>query len=452
MHWSKVIIASLASSPSFAQQQQRLGGPELVDHGVEMVSEGKIFDDASEGGWEAGSRNFEVDQQDGADASDEQDIEKNVEDAAVFEPESLPQVDENGFFDLAPHLDPEYLAQLTAADRSGLFGYIGNDVEQVNRRLGSTQCKDKTTFILEIETDSDSPGDNYFKVFYNGNQVMKKGPFSNAAHFYAGMCVPAGELKVEATDSRRDGMRNGSYKVYLDGSLAARNPGSNSWSNRVHTFTMPYTAGAQSSNSNPDPTKMPTRQPSPNPTPMPNSVISGRNTCFETRNDEETDYLAAHNSRRLKYHNFFQKEYRPLQWSQELADESKNYAEELVKKKDLEHDPDNRGRHGENLAKNCGSGSWGLEKTADEVLKRWVDNEHKKTNYNEKLHYTAALWRSTEHVGCGTAAKDMGNGETCRVQVCRYQKPPNCSINQETYLEKMLRDNYNCSPGVPVNC
>lgn len=89
MHWSKVIIASLASSPSFAQQQQRLGGPELVDHGVEMVSEGKIFDDASEGGWEAGSRNFEVDQQDGADASDEQDIEKNVEDAAVFEPESV---------------------------------------------------------------------------------------------------------------------------------------------------------------------------------------------------------------------------------------------------------------------------------------------------------------------------------------------------------------------------
>lgn len=44
MYWSKIIIASLAASPTFARRQ-RLGGPALLDN-VEMVSEGKIFDNA----------------------------------------------------------------------------------------------------------------------------------------------------------------------------------------------------------------------------------------------------------------------------------------------------------------------------------------------------------------------------------------------------------------------
>eukprot|EP00985_Skeletonema_marinoi_P006483 scaffold2803_cov96-Skeletonema_marinoi.AAC.4 len=156
MYWSKVIIASLVASPSFARQQ-RLGGPALLYH-VEMVSEGTVFDEQPLA--QFSSRTLVADQQDGvdADAYDGQDMFNN--DDGVDEPESVmssvhmmcslciscsnahqtiraciltkqfTQVDENGFFDLAPHLDPEFLSQLTDEDRSGLIGYIGDDAEQ----------------------------------------------------------------------------------------------------------------------------------------------------------------------------------------------------------------------------------------------------------------------------------------------------------------------------------
>ena len=85
MYWSKVIIASLVASPSFARQQ-RLGGPALLDH-VEMVSEGTVFDEQPLA--QFSSRTLVADQQDGvdADAYDGQEIENN--DDGVDEPESV---------------------------------------------------------------------------------------------------------------------------------------------------------------------------------------------------------------------------------------------------------------------------------------------------------------------------------------------------------------------------
>jgi len=85
MYWSKVIIASLVASPSFARQQ-RLGGPALLDH-VEMVSEGTVFDEQPL--TQFSSRTLVADQQDGvdADAYDGQDIDNN--DDGVDEPESV---------------------------------------------------------------------------------------------------------------------------------------------------------------------------------------------------------------------------------------------------------------------------------------------------------------------------------------------------------------------------
>mmetsp|Transcript_24730 Transcript_24730/g.42099 ORF Transcript_24730/g.42099 Transcript_24730/m.42099 type:complete len:456 (+) Transcript_24730:109-1476(+) len=455
MYWSKVIIASLVASPSFARQQ-RLGGPALLDH-VEMVSEGTVFDEQPL--TQFSSRTLVADQQDGvdADAYDGQDIDNN--DDGVDEPESFTQVDENGFFDLAPHLDPEFLSLLTDEDRSGLFGYIGDDAElEVARHLGQTtnRCGDKRMFILAIVADRTNPGDNVFKVFFNGRQVMKKGPFNNAVQVFAGMCVPAGELKVEATDYTGDGMQDGSYRVEIDGEIVASNPGTDSWDTIVHTFDTSVSStssNTSSSNNNPNPADQTTSPPSRNPTPAPNA-ITGRGTCFEPRTDEEDDYLDEHNARRMEYHSFHGADYKPLQWSNDLADSAAEYAEDLLQyccTSTLVHDKTNGGSFGENLASNCGSGSWGQKPSADNILKRWVDDEHDRPNYLNKRHYTQALWRGTERVGCGVAEKDMGNDRTCHMQVCRYHKPGNCGANQSNYLEMMLADSSGCQ-GTPVDC
>lgn len=453
MYWSKVIIASLVATPSFARQQ-RLGGPALEDH-VEMVGDGIVFDESPS--TQFSSRNLEVDQQDGADAyaveesskHDEQDAEKNDEDAAVFETEYFHQADEDGFFDLAPHLDPDIHSLLSDEDRSGLFDYTGEDGDQKDaRHLGLTNnpcsAKGKKLFLLKVVVDTKSPGDNTFTVYLNNNVVMRKGPFEQAAQLRFGFCVSKGKLlRVEAEDKGKDGMRNGSYEVTLDGAVVARSPDSDKWSKLVHTF---------STSSTPDTTDVSTSRPTRKPTPAPFS-ISGRNTCYEPRTSEEMDYLAEHNGRREKYHRAYGVDYKPLKWSNDLAKSSASYADKLLNyccTSKLPHDSNNRGSFGENLASSCGSGSWGKKPAATNILNRWVENEHNR-NYLGKLHYTQVLWRGTTHVGCGVAEKDMGNGYTCHMQVCRYQKPGNCGTNASNYKAKMLADSSGCG-AVDVDC
>lgn len=307
-------------------------------------------------------------------------------------------------------------------------------------------------FVLTIEADSEYPEDNEFTVFFNEMQVMKKGPFNSAVRVYAGMCLPAGQLKVVVTDDRGDGMKHGTYEVSLDGAVVG-SPASGNWSRLVHNIdTSSSTSGTTSSGNNPNPTDRPTRQP----TPAPND-IGGRNTCFEPRTDEEKDYLDEHNASREEYHTFHGADYKPLQWSNDLADSAASYANDLLQyccvPGGLKHDDTNNGKFGENLASNCGASNsdWGRKPHARNILNRWVDMEHSKESYVNKRHYTQALWRGTEQVGCGVAERDMGNNKMCHMQVCRYQKPGNCGANQSNYLEKMLADFSGCS-GAPVDC
>ena len=350
-----------------------------------------------------------------------------------------------GFFDLAPHLEPEYLAGLTAEDRRDLFGYIGKDAEQATRQLGQNQCNNyKKRFILEIKTDENRPADNIFKAHFNGNRVMKKGPFSSGGVTTVfGMCLPEGKLVVTAIDRQGDGMKDGSYIIALDGYVVAASPGSGSWSRRVHTFDIATASASSPQSSHSNPTNRPT--------PEHNDFISGRSTCFAPRTNEEYDYWIEHNARRQTYHSMFGVDFRPLGWSNDLADDSARYANELLQfccTKTLIHDKNNI-YHGENLASSCGTG--GAKKSADDVLSRWVDNEHIEDDYRNKLHYTQVLWRATSLVGCHTAVREMGDGRTCQMQVCRYYRPGNCGVNQNNYLTEMLKDDTNCN-GSPVYC
>ncbi len=374
--------------------------------------------------------------------------------AACIHTEQFHQADEDGFFDLAPHLDPDILSSLSDEDRSGLFDYTGEDGDQKDaRHLGLTNnpCSKpgKKLFLLKVVVDTMKPGDNTFKVFVNGVKRIERGSFEKATPTLAvGFCVSEENLKnvrVVAIDKGNDGMGNGSYEVIIDGVVFARSPDSDEkWSRRVHNNF--------GTSAKPDTTDVSTSRPTRKPTPAPFS-ISGRNTCYEPRTSEEMDYLAEHNVRREKYHRNYGVDYKPLTWSNDLADDSASYADRLLKyccTNKLPHDSTNGGSFGENLASSCGSGSWGKKPAATKILSRWVENEHNK-NYFGKLHYTQVLWRGTKHVGCGVAEKDMGDGYTCHMQVCRYQKPGNCGTNESNHLAKMLADSSRCG-AVDVDC
>lgn len=426
MHLTEAVIAaSLIVSPSFAQQRQRLGRPEsLLDNvdNIILVSKGKTFDEDVGEGLMFSGRHFDSELEEGAD------------DSKLLQQIQLQQ-------DVVDNEEEE-----------------GTDVAQAARQLSQSQCSNnKHKFVLEITTDENTPGDNVFKVHFNGSRVMKKGPFSRGGVTTTfGMCLSQGKLVVTAIDRRGDGMSDGTYRITIDGNDVAGAPDSEQWGRRVHTFnigsssmsaTSAYSGSnrvsAQSSYSNSNPTNRPTEKQ--------NDYISGRSTCFAPRTSEEYDYWVEHNARRRKYHSMYGVDFKPLGWSNELADESTRYANELLQfccTSTLKHDETNI-HHGENLASSCGTRPGA--KSADEVVSRWVENEHQLENYREKLHYTQVLWRSTSLVGCGVAQRSMDDGRTCQMQVCRYHKPGNCGLDQNNWLNEMLKDDTRCV-GSPVYC
>lgn len=423
MHLTEAIIAaSLIVSPSFAQQRQRrLGRPEsLLDNVDSIVSEGKTFDEDVDEGLMFSGRHLDSELEEGADDHKLQQIQ-------------LPQ-------DVVDYDEEE-----------------DTDVTQTARQLSQSQCSNnKHKFVLEITTDENTPSDNVFKIHLNGSRVMKKGPFSRGGVTTTfGMCLSEGTIVVTAIDRRGDGMSDGTYRISIDGNVVDGAPDSEQWASRVHTFnigsssmstTSAYSGSnrlsAQSSYSNSNPTNRPTEKQ--------NDYISGRSTCFAPRTSEEYDYWVEHNARRRKYHSMYGVDFKPLGWSNELADESSRYANELLQfccTSTLKHDETNE--HGENLASSCGTRPGA--KSADEVVSRWVENEHQLENYREKLHYTQVLWKSTSLVGCGVAQRSMDDGRTCQMQVCRYHKPGNCGLDQNNWLNEMLKDDTRCT-GSPVYC
>ena len=180
----------------------------------------------------------------------------------------------------------------------------------------------------------------------------------------------------------------------------------------------------------------------------------------EGMNSRDWEYLLAHNARRQDYHtrctkNYCGKKYRPLKWSSGLAQDALVYARTL-----LDTCEDTGIKHasgieqGENLAKNKGFGSWGQEYPADNIVKRFVDNEANWA-WTKNAHLTQALWYATRYLGCAEASKTMDNGATCRMQVCRYAKAGNCEMgkynsqNWPNHEIPMMMDDSFCGPVCP---
>ena len=175
--------------------------------------------------------------------------------------------------------------------------------------------------------------------------------------------------------------------------------------------------------------------------------------------ERDCEWWWAHNYRRMDWHtrctdHYCDKNARHLRWSSSLEAHARDYAGRLLDTCDetgIKHDVTDQG---ENLAKNKGGGSWGALYPADNIVKRFVDNEEY-WGWNANAHLTQAMWYSSRYVGCAESVKTMSDGTTCRMQVCRYAKAGNCQMNAyqsstgNRWMLPMMDDDSPCGPMCP---
>jgi hypothetical protein len=181
--------------------------------------------------------------------------------------------------------------------------------------------------------------------------------------------------------------------------------------------------------------------------------------------ERDDAWLQAHNVRRKKYHEQWGKSYVPLKWSPMLANQARQWAEQLVTKcnanleiTEANHEPNIP--YGENMAANIGNGANGELKHPDVVLNRFVEMELD-VGYPNNFHmtqvrradvclvvfsspathinstFTQVLWRATKYVGCADSVKAIAGveGGYCRIQVCRYAVMGNCAVGAHTFTD-----------------
>lgn len=175
--------------------------------------------------------------------------------------------------------------------------------------------------------------------------------------------------------------------------------------------------------------------------------------------ERDCEWWWAHNYRRMDWHtrctaHYCDKSARHLRWSSSLEAHARDYAERLLDtcdEKGIKHDHTDQG---ENLAKNKGDGTWGALYPADNIVKRFVDNEEF-WGWNANAHLTQAMWYSSRYVGCAESVKTTSDGKTCRMQVCRYAKAGNCQMNTydsstaNRWMIPMMGDDSACGPMCP---
>lgn len=184
--------------------------------------------------------------------------------------------------------------------------------------------------------------------------------------------------------------------------------------------------------------------------------------------ERDCEWWWAHDYRRRDWHTrcytgklstspqnwYCNKTYRHLRWSNELKATAKDYAQRLLSTCDtvgIKHD---KTEEGENLAKNKGSGTWGVLRSSEAVTVRFVDKEEF-WGWNRNAHLTQAMWRPSQYIGCAESVKDMGGNRMCRFQVCRYARAGNCLMGQydsgsgNNWMKPMMADESPCPPQCP---
>ncbi|KAL3780017.1 hypothetical protein ACHAW5_003014 [Stephanodiscus triporus] len=175
--------------------------------------------------------------------------------------------------------------------------------------------------------------------------------------------------------------------------------------------------------------------------------------------DRDCEWWWSHHIRRQDWHTrcyaeYCNKDYRHLRWSSTLAADALDYAVRLLDTCDetgMRHDHTDAG---ENLAKNKGSEEFGEMYPADLIVGRFVDNEEF-WGWNDNAHLTQAIWYASRYLGCADSERDMGDGKTCRMQVCRYAKAGNCMMGAyssdvgNNWRTPMMADDSPCGPMCP---
>lgn len=134
----------------------------------------------------------------------------------------------------------------------------------------------------------------------------------------------------------------------------------------------------------------------------------------------EARLLAAHNGERVRTGAA------PLIWSEELEDEARGWAEELIATGRFAHDPSMHG-HGENLWTGWGGRSF----TPEEMVGEWIAEKSnfrpgvfprvsRSANWTDVGHYTQLIWPGSTHVGCAIVTRADRS-----VLACRYAPPGN---------------------------
>ena len=313
---------------------------------------------------------------------------------------------------------------------SGRSGGYCDKVGNAMRNVGDGTCtlpSGGRGHRVRVRTKVDEYGEETSWAIRNGGGtvVMRMGPIipSNSARAVED-CLPPGEYVFKISDF--DGIcckhGEGRYALVVDGTELLG--GGQFAASESHTFRLghDWTAGMS---------------------------------------DRACEWWWGHHVRRQDWHTrcyaeYCDRDYRHLRWSESLEADARDYAERLLdtcSETGIQHDHTNDD-YGENLSKNQGEGTWGDLYTAERQMGRFVDNEEF-WGWHDNAHLTQAIWYASRYLGCADSARDMGDGVTCRMQVCRYAKAGNCQMDSfsssvgNNWRTPMMADDSLCGPVCP---
>eukprot|EP00585_Thalassiosira_rotula_P008177 CAMPEP_0196141592 /NCGR_PEP_ID=MMETSP0910-20130528/9971_1 /TAXON_ID=49265 /ORGANISM="Thalassiosira rotula, Strain GSO102" /LENGTH=648 /DNA_ID=CAMNT_0041402765 /DNA_START=276 /DNA_END=2222 /DNA_ORIENTATION=+ len=166
--------------------------------------------------------------------------------------------------------------------------------------------------------------------------------------------------------------------------------------------------------------------------------------------DRERQWLEAHNTRRVQFHEDEGKVPRRLVWSTELAEQASNWVDEILPNCKIFRE--GKLAAGENIS--ARSSTTERDEGPIPILERWSDNKAATDPSNSSR--TQVLWRASRFVGCSEKSIQRADGKYCYVSICRYLRPGNCAmgvetVKQTTWKEKTLADRSRCGPVCPGN-
>ncbi|KAL7496920.1 hypothetical protein ACHAWT_005829 [Skeletonema menzelii] len=165
--------------------------------------------------------------------------------------------------------------------------------------------------------------------------------------------------------------------------------------------------------------------------------------------DEDRQWLDGHNSRRKKFHEENEKDFKPLVWSESLVKSAADYAAMITPTCEVLQKADPWG-HTVAIAPLFAVNE--KQNVPDDVLRRMFDRKLMSV-YPDNKSLTQIAWRASRYVGCFSLIEQsttgIYSGAYCHVSVCKYARPGNCSVSPDNWLEKTLADRSNCGQVCP---